>query len=72
MELVDPDGCIQSFKDDISREELHLIEENRFGVFPISDRDIQIWLPCRRYGGSQSVFVAWLPCHYRPSGSPSV
>ena len=70
MELMDPDEFIQSFKDDISREELHLIEEDRFGVFPITNRGIQIWLPRRRYVGSQSVFVAWLPCRYRASGSP--
>ena len=70
MELIDPDEFIRFFEDDISREELRSIEEDRFGVFPITNRGIQIWLPCRRYIGSQSVFIAWLPCRYRPSGSP--
>ena len=38
------------------------INADNFGVFPITNRGIQIWMPLRRYRDSNSVFRAYLPC----------
>ncbi|KAL4072768.1 heterokaryon incompatibility protein-domain-containing protein [Scleroderma yunnanense] len=62
IELTDHDKFIQSLKDHISAEELHSIEEDQFGTFPITNRGIQIWMLLRPFDGSDSVFEAWLPC----------
>ena len=58
VELMDFDQFVQSLKDRIP--ETGLLEEDRFGTFPITNRGIQIWLPLRPC--SPSVFQAWLPC----------
>ena len=47
-----------------------LMEDDRFGTFPITNRGIQIWLFLRPTAGSDSVFSALLPCHSLPSGPP--
>ncbi|KAL4064815.1 heterokaryon incompatibility protein-domain-containing protein [Scleroderma yunnanense] len=70
MELMDPDEFIRSLRDEIPEEELGLIDEDRFGVFPITNRGIQIWLFLRPLSGSCSVFEARLPCRRRPSHPP--
>ncbi|KAL4069937.1 heterokaryon incompatibility protein-domain-containing protein [Scleroderma yunnanense] len=67
MELMDPDEFIQSFELAIPEEELRSIEKDRLGVFPITNRGIQIWLPLRPLNVSRSVFKAWLPCRTHPS-----
>jgi len=70
MELMDPDDFVRRLKDDIPKEELRSIEEDRFGTFPITNRGIQIWLLLRPCVGSRSVFQASLPCRLGPSGPP--
>ncbi|KAL4081415.1 heterokaryon incompatibility protein-domain-containing protein [Scleroderma yunnanense] len=70
MELMDLDEFTQSLKGDIPEEELRLIEEDRFGVFPITNRGIQIWLLLRPLDGSRSVFEALLPCRVGPLDPP--
>ena len=71
MELMDPDKLIQYLKDDIGEKELPSpMDDDRFGMFPITNRGIQIWMLLRPYSGSRSVFQAWLPCRSRPSGPP--
>ena len=44
MELMDPDKFVQYLKFDIPEKELPSIDLDRFGVFPITNRGIQIWL----------------------------
>ncbi|KIM65460.1 hypothetical protein SCLCIDRAFT_1212178 [Scleroderma citrinum Foug A] len=70
MELMDHDEFIERFKDYIPEEELPSIEKDRFGVFPITNRGIQIWLLFCSFPGSHSVFQAWLPCRSGPSRPP--
>ena len=70
MELMDHDEFIQELQQDISEAEMHSIEKDRFGTFPITNRGIQIWLFLRPYEGSRSVFQACLPCRYGPMGIP--
>ena len=70
MELMDPDKFVQYLKFDIPEKELPSIDLDRFGVFPITNRGIQIWLFFRPYPDSNSVFEAWLPCRYYSSGPP--
>jgi len=71
MELMDHDEFVRYFERDIPEDEQRSIDEDRFGVFPITNRGIQIWMLLRPYRGSDSVFQAWLPCRFHPSG-PSV
>ncbi|KAL4070151.1 heterokaryon incompatibility protein-domain-containing protein [Scleroderma yunnanense] len=72
MELMGYDGFIQHLKafKHIAREVLPSIDEDRFGIFPITNRGIQIWMFLRPYVGCDSVFEAWLPCRHSPSGEP--
>ena len=56
MELMDHDEFIKEFP------VLSLTNPDHFGVFPITNRGIQIWMPLRRYCDSDSVFRAYLPC----------
>ena len=69
MELMDPDKFIQDLKDDFA-EELPSMDDDCFGMFPITNRGIQIWMLLCPYFGSRSVFQAWLPCRSIPSGPP--
>ena len=41
---------------------LSSINADHVGVFPITNRGIQIWMPLRRYRNSNSIFRAYLPC----------
>ena len=56
MELQNYDEFIKGFP------ELSLTNADHFGVFPITNRGIQIWMVFRRYHNSNSVFQARLPC----------
>ncbi|KAL4067442.1 heterokaryon incompatibility protein-domain-containing protein [Scleroderma yunnanense] len=70
MQLMDHNEFIRYLKKYIPEEELHSVEEDRFGTFPITNRGIQIWLLLCPYIGSRSVFEAWLPCRFDPSCPP--
>ena len=70
MELMDRDEFIEALKRDIPEEELSSINEDRFGVFPITNRGIQIWLLLRSWDDSRSVLEALLPCRIGPSDPP--
>ena len=56
MELMNHAKLIKIFP------ELSSTNTDHFDVFPITNRGIQIWMPLRRYRGSNSVFKAYLPC----------
>ena len=70
MELMNRDKFIKSLEKRIPEEEFPLIEDDRFGTFPLTNCGIQIWLFLRLLVGSDSVFQALLPCCSRPSGPP--
>ena len=70
MELMNQDEFIESLKERILEAELPSIEDDRLGIFPITNRGIQIWLFLCPRAGSDSVFQAPLPCRSRPSGPP--
>ena len=53
MKLMDHDKFIEG---------LSPTGAEHFGVFPITNRGIQIWMPLRRYRDSNCVFKAYLPC----------
>ena len=81
MELMDRDQFIQSLEGDTPKKRCgSSIEEDRFGIFPITNRGIQIWLPVRTfaqsgfpyYAGSRSLFEAWLPCRGCPKSDKPV
>ncbi|KAL4070155.1 heterokaryon incompatibility protein-domain-containing protein [Scleroderma yunnanense] len=61
IELMEHNQLIEWVKNNISVEELHSIDEERFGVFPITNRGIQIWMLLCPSNDSDSVFKAWLP-----------
>ena len=42
--------------------ELSSTNADHFGVFPITNRGIQIWMPLHCYRSSNTVFKAYLPC----------
>jgi len=65
MELMKSDDFTEFLKDKIREE-----DKDCFGVFPITNRGIQIWLLLSPYGDSTSVFKARLPCRSGTSGSP--
>ena len=70
MELMGHDEVIQSLKKlNVPEGELDSIED-RLGSFPITNRGIQIWLFLHPHCGSRTLFQAWLPCRFYPSGSP--
>jgi len=72
MELMDPNEFIQSLKGSgVPEEELHSIEEDHFGVFPITNRGIHIWLLLCPHV-TTPYFQAWLPCWLDPSNPPLV
>ena len=56
MELMDHKAFIKDFP------ELSSTNADNFGIFPITNRGIQIWMPLRRYRDSDCVFRAYLPC----------
>ena len=62
MELLDHDEFIRFVRKDVRKVKLPAIDEDHFGVFPITNRGIQIWMLLRPYSGSDSVFRAYLPC----------
>ncbi|KAL4082132.1 heterokaryon incompatibility protein-domain-containing protein [Scleroderma yunnanense] len=71
IELMDHDEFIRHIKEyRVPEEELHSIEEDRFGTFLITNRGIQIWMLLCPLVGSDSVFEAWLPCCFRRSNKP--
>ena len=71
MELMDPNEFIQFLKHDIVSEgELPSVEEDQLGIFPITNRGIQIWLFLHPCVNSDSVFAAWLPCRCGPLFPP--
>ncbi|KAL4070111.1 heterokaryon incompatibility protein-domain-containing protein [Scleroderma yunnanense] len=68
MKLMDREGFIEDVVTGFTpEEELHSIED-RFGVFPVTNRGIQIWMLLFPLENSDSVFEAWLPCkdNYQP------
>ena len=67
MKLMNPDEFIEYLSKDIDGE-LSSIEEDRLGIFPITNRGIQIWLFLRPVPDSDLVFEAWLPCCSLSSG----
>ena len=67
MTLMDQDKFIR-FLNIIT--ESCLIEDDRFGIFPITNRGIQISLPVRSYPDSGSLVEAWLPCCRDPYSGP--
>ena len=70
MELIhDLDKFKQMHKIDMEELASNDINDDQFGVFPITNRGIQIWLLLRCLDGSGSVFEARLPCRSSPSGS---
>ena len=63
MELMNYDEFIKEFP------ELSSTNPDRFGVFPITNRGIQIWMRLRRHrANSNSVCRAYLPCRDRANG----
>ena len=70
MELMDHDDFVQELGRDLTPKERRSIKEGRVGVFPITNRGIQIWLLLASLEGSCSVFQARLPCRTRPSHPP--
>ena len=62
MELLDHEEFIRFLKEDLRKVKLPAIDEDHFGVFPITNRGIQIWMLLRPYCGSDTVFRAYLPC----------
>ena len=72
MELIhDLDKFKQMHKNDMEEPPSKDINDDQFGVFPITNRGIQILLLLRCLDDFDSVFEARLPCCSSPSG-PSV
>ena len=61
MESLNHDEFLNSLKKCIPQVDLSLIDPDRLGVFPITNRGIQIWVLLRPYCDSDSVFKAYLP-----------
>ena len=70
MELMNRDEFVGSLKKRFPGEELPSIEDDRFGIFPVTNRGIQMWLFLCPHVDSDPVFQAWLPCRSHPSGPP--
>ena len=66
--LIDYDEFIQCLKKAFSIQVLPSIDQDRFGVFPVTNRGIQIWMFLSLHRDSGSVFQALLPC--RRLGTP--
>ncbi|KAL4070098.1 heterokaryon incompatibility protein-domain-containing protein [Scleroderma yunnanense] len=62
MELMDRDEFIEYEVKKVTQKEEHRSIEDRFGVFPVTNRGIQIWMLLFSLENSDSVFEAWLPC----------
>ncbi|KAL4062249.1 heterokaryon incompatibility protein-domain-containing protein [Scleroderma yunnanense] len=62
--LMDRNKFIEdAVKEFVPEGELHSVEDH-FGVFPVTNRGIQIWmLLIPLTNAKYSVFEAWLPCH---------
>jgi len=69
MELMGHDEYIEYLKEDLTKEELELIEDH-LGTFPITNCGIHVWLPLQSFHGSRSHFTALLPCRFHPSEPP--
>ena len=71
MELMNFDEFAEHLG--IRQEDPHSTDKDLFGVYPVTNRGIHIWLP---FGpcveGSTSVFTAWLPCRSGSSGAVSI
>ena len=71
MEQMGLAELTDELEEDIEDLEGSSINEDRYGVYPITNRGIQIWLLLRRLPDeSGSVFEARLPCRPRPSQPP--
>ena len=69
MELIhDLDKFKQMHTNDMEEPPSKVIKDDEFGVFPITNRGIQIWLLLRCLDNCDSVFEARLPCCSSPSG----
>ena len=63
IELMDYDEFIESLKKYTPVETLRSMDQDRFGIFPVTNRGIQIWMFLLPHPDSQnSIFEAWLPC----------
>ena len=62
LELLDYKKFIKSLDECFPGKELPLIREDRFGVFPITNHGIQIWMPLCHYRDPDTIFKAYLPC----------
>lgn len=71
MELMDYVEFVKHFKRYTPADELPSFDQDCFGIFPITNRGIQIWMLLTPYRNSDSVFTAWLPCR-DPSWGPPV
>ena len=69
-ELIEPDEFEESHKKHF-RTFTSEFDHYRFGTFPITNREIKIWMPLRSCLGSKSVFQAVICCA-RPSEPPAV
>ncbi|KAL4069912.1 heterokaryon incompatibility protein-domain-containing protein [Scleroderma yunnanense] len=73
MTLMDHNKFIQRLTSYIPKEELRLIDsEDRLGVFPVTNRGIQIWMFLRPLNDSGSIFQAFLPCGFGLFGRPVI
>ena len=53
---------LQNYDEFIQQYQLSSTNADHLGVFPITNRGIQIWMLLRPYRNSNFVFQAWLPC----------
>ena len=53
---------LQNYDDFIQQHQLSSTNADHLGVFPITNRGIQIWMLLRPYRNPNFVFQAWLPC----------
>ena len=63
MEIMGIDEFTYYHNDQVTVEELHSIKEHQLGLFPVTNRGIQMCLPLSPYLGSRSVFTTRLACH---------
>ena len=70
LELLDYKKFIKSLDECFPGKELPSIREDHFGVFPIMNGGIQIWMPLCHYHDPDTIFKAYLPC--RDQGRPVV
>ena len=70
LELLDYKKFIKSLDECFLGKGLPSIREDHFGVFPIMNHGIQIWMPLCHYCDPETIFKAYLPC--RDQGWPVV